>query len=51
MQDIAVAIINYNTEKYTVDWVNSVFEKTGPALNIQIVEARCLQQIKIKFSQ
>lgn len=37
MQDIAVVIINYNTAKYTVECVESVLEKTDPAINFQIV--------------
>lgn len=37
MFDIAVIIINYNTAQYTVNCIQSVLEKTGTALNYQII--------------
>ncbi|MBF6608206.1 MAG: glycosyltransferase family 2 protein [Flavobacterium sp.] len=37
MFDIAVILINYNSANHTIDCIRSVWEKTGPNLNYQII--------------
>ncbi|MCM4159360.1 glycosyltransferase family 2 protein [Antarcticibacterium flavum] len=34
---MAVVVINYNSSNYTIDCVNSLLEKTSPAVSLQIV--------------
>lgn len=37
MVDVAVILINYNASEFTLKCVNSVFEKTAPAVSFQVI--------------